>query len=82
MLHIGFGDGSIANFDGSQLQVTDSDGNTLTYAQDASNLKEGEFGLQYNDGNVQLVAMAVPDPATAALGLIGLGTLLKRRRRS
>ena len=82
MLHIGFGDGSIANFDGSQLQVTDSDGNTLTYAQDASNLKEGEFGLQYNDGNVQLVAMAVPEPATAALGLIGLGTLLMRRRRS
>lgn len=83
MFKIGFGAGSLSDFDGSQLNVTDADGNKLAYSQDASNLKDGEFGLQYNDGNIQLVAKGgVPEPTSVSLGILGLGALMMRRRRA
>lgn len=82
LFKLNFGESSISNFDGSQLDVTDAYGNTLAYAQDAANLKDGEFALQYDGNNVQLVAKAVPEPATSTLGMLGLGLFFLRRRRA
>lgn len=79
-----FGEGSVSCFDASQMIVTDQNGEQLTYTTDVANIQEGQFGLNYEDGFVKLVAHGgelVPEASSVLLSILGLGVLGLRRRR-
>ena len=53
---------------------------TFDVAEDGTQLN---IKSQGGTGNINTLALAsVPEPATASLGLLGLGALLMRRRRA
>ena len=81
-----------AGFDGGSISLGDftaEDGGTLTKASgimegNAADY-QGQYYLYTEDGNVKVqyvVAGAVPEPATATLSLLGLASLMLRRRRA
>lgn len=72
----------------STFNVTDANGNALTYTTDAENIgKAGYFWVetseyvQYSSYSAKLVAKAIPEPTTAALSLLAFCGLAARRRR-
>ena len=81
-----------AGFDGGSISLGDftaEDGGALTKASgimegNAADY-QGQYYLYTEDGNVKVqyvVAGAVPEPATATLSLLGLASLMLRRRRA
>ncbi len=66
------GDTSLAN---------DTDWNSLlTLTQNGQNLTWDD--VAYNNGSLTFTGLAVPEPGTASLGLLGLTVLLMRRRKN
>ncbi len=91
----GAGPASLDNFDPDQSyewQLANSSNNTVTgfstdkFQVDVSqfennNTNKGGFYVRYNNTNGDLLLVYVPEPGSAALGLIGAGGMLRRRRR-
>lgn len=77
-------------FDASGIVVKSATKESTQLTQAANNttyedLKEGQFSVIDDNHHIQVIYkdfQAVPEPATATLGLLGLSALLLRRRRS